>query len=102
MHKFSSPTLTQDIEMSHVFRAFADENRLKVLQLINDGEYSASELLTELDCSQPTLSHHMRLLCDSGLVSRRKHNKNVFYSINTKSFGIVEDYIRALYSKKGK
>ena len=65
-----------------VFKAFCDENRIRILKLLASGEKCACRLLDELDISQPTLSHHMKLLCNCGLVSGRKEGKWMHYAIN--------------------
>ena len=51
-----------------VFRAFSDERRLRVLELLAEGEKCACVLLEELEISQPTLSYHMKILRRSGIV----------------------------------
>ena len=56
------------IENAKVFKAFCDENRLRILELLRSGEKCACKLLEELHISQSTLSHHMKLLCDAGVV----------------------------------
>lgn len=65
-----------------VFKAFCDEKRLNILKLLQSGEKCACRLLEELDIGQSTLSHHMRILCDSGVVIARKEGKWSYYSIN--------------------
>lgn len=65
-----------------MFKAFCDENRIKILQLLSTGEKCACRLLEELDVTQPTLSHHMKILCDSGIVTGRKEGKWMHYSIS--------------------
>ena len=65
-----------------VFKAFCDENRLKILEQLRTGEKCACKLLDELHITQPTLSHHMKLLCDADIVQGRKEGKWVHYSIN--------------------
>lgn len=65
-----------------VFKAFCDENRVKILLLLSGGEKCACRLLEELDVTQPTLSHHMKILCDSGVVVGRKEGKWMHYSIS--------------------
>lgn len=65
-----------------VFKAFCDENRIKILQLLSHGEKCACKLLEELNVTQPTLSHHMKILCDSGIVEGRKEGKWMHYSIS--------------------
>ena len=65
-----------------VFKAFCDENRLKILEQLRTGEKCACKLLDELHITQPTLSHHTKLLCDADIVQGRKEGKWVHYSIN--------------------
>ena len=69
-------------ETARVFKAFCDENRLQILELLRSGEKCACKLLDDLQISQPTLSHHMKILCDANLVQGRKEGKWVHYSIN--------------------
>lgn len=66
-----------------IFKAFCDENRLQVLELLQTGEKCACVLLENLKISQPTLSHHMKILCESGIVKGRKEGKWTYYSIST-------------------
>ena len=65
-----------------LFKAFCEENRLMVLQMLCKGETCACRLLKELEIGQSTLSHHMKILCESGVVQSRKEGKWIFYSIN--------------------
>lgn len=51
-----------------VFKAFCDENRIKILNILSTGEKCACKLLEALSVTQLTLSHHMKILCDSGVV----------------------------------
>ncbi len=69
----------EDVKM---IKALADENRLAVLESLQNGEKCACVLLEELNITQPTLSHHMKILCDSGLVEYRKDGKWMHYSIS--------------------
>jgi len=68
---------------ARVFKAFCDENRLMILEMLQGGEKCACVLLERLAISQPTLSHHMKILCDSGIVSARKVGKWTYYSISS-------------------
>ena len=68
-------------KMALVFKALSDENRIRILKLLRGGEKCACKLLEELSISQPTLSHHMKILCDSGLVTGRREGKWMHYSI---------------------
>lgn len=65
-----------------VFKAFDDINRLQILEMLREGEKCACVLLEDLQISQSTLSHHMKILCDSGIVTGRKEGKWTYYSIS--------------------
>lgn len=69
-------------ETARVFKAFCDENRLQILEMLRSGEKCACKLLEELQISQSTLSHHMKILCDAGIVQGRKEGKWVHYSLD--------------------
>ncbi|MBR5915917.1 MAG: winged helix-turn-helix transcriptional regulator [Spirochaetia bacterium] len=76
-------------------KALADENRLAVMLSLQNGEKCACVLLDELNITQPTLSHHMRLLCDSGLVVGRKEGKWMHYSISSEGTAAFKEMINA-------
>lgn len=67
-----------------LIKALADENRLAILELLQGGEKCGCILLEELNITQSTLSHHMKILCDSGIVDSCKDGKWMHYSL---SFG---------------
>ena len=69
-------------EYLRVFKAFSDPKRVRILELLCENEECACVLLDDLQISQPTLSHHMRILCDSGIVTGRKVGKWTYYRIN--------------------
>jgi len=65
-----------------IFKALGDPNRLMILEKLQIRELCACEILEELNISQPTLSHHMKMLCDSGLVGSHRHRKWIYYSLS--------------------
>lgn len=67
---------------ANVFKALSDENRFKVLELLLDGEKCVSELLEKMSIGQSTLSHHIKLMCVSGIIKSRKSGTATYYSIN--------------------
>ena len=73
---------TSYTQAARVFKALCDPNRVRILELLQTGEVCACALLEQLEISQPTLSHHMKVLCDSGLVTGRKEGKWMHYSIS--------------------
>ena len=79
-----------------IFKAFCDENRIRILKLLCGGEKCACKLLEEMSISQPTLSHHMKILCDSGIVVGRKEGKWMHYRISPEGVQIAKDYLNGL------
>lgn len=83
-----------------IFKAFCDENRIKILQLLQSGEKCACMLLEEMNITQPTLSHHMKILCDSGIVTGRKEGKWMHYSISEAGIECAQEYLTSLKNHK--
>ena len=73
--------MAMEQDMVCVLKALSDENRIRILKMLHSGEKCACKLLEELNISQPTLSHHMKILCDAGIVNGRKEGKWTYYSI---------------------
>ena len=73
---------TVEIDCVTFCRALADETRQAILQALLEGEKSVGDLVESFSTSQPTVSHHLTILKNLGLVTRRKDGKYVYYSIN--------------------
>ena len=69
-------------QLSAQFKALGDEHRLKILSTLSEEEICACELLALFNITQPTLSHHLKILSDSGLIHARKDGKWVRYRLN--------------------
>jgi len=67
---------------AQLFKALSDQNRVMIVDMLSCGELCACKILEKFNITQPTLSHHMKILCDSGLVSGRKDGKWMHYSLN--------------------
>lgn len=67
-----------------IFKAFCDEKRLRILELLCDGEKCACVLLEQLDLGQSGLSYHMKILVESGVVESRQEGKWTHYKISAK------------------
>ena len=83
-------------DIATIFKAFCDENRIRILQLLLDGEKCACRLLEEMNITQPTLSHHMKILCDSGIVVGRKDGKWIHYSLSEEGIESAQRYLALL------
>lgn len=67
-----------------VFKALSDPNRLRLLSIVkagDDGEACVCDLTAPLDLGQPTVSHHLRILVDAGLLHREKRGTWAYYSL---------------------
>ena len=83
-------------EDARKIKALADENRLAIMMSLQQKEKCACYLLEELNISQSTLSHHMKVLSKSGLVNSRKAGKWSYYTINKEEFENAITFLKAL------
>ncbi|WP_346899534.1 metalloregulator ArsR/SmtB family transcription factor [Clostridium sp. UBA7503] len=65
-----------------IIKALSDPNRLKIVDILSCGERCACDILEHFDFTQPTLSHHMKVLIDCGLVENRKDGLWSHYFLN--------------------
>lgn len=86
-------------EIGKIFKALGDSNRLKILDLIKMEEKCACKLLEELKIGQSTLSHHMKILCDSKIVNCRKDGKWSHYSLNKEIYRELESILKDIFTK---
>jgi DNA-binding transcriptional ArsR family regulator len=68
-------------KQSRIFKALADETRLGILNLLRAREMCVCEIMVALHLTQPTASHHLRILENTGLVKDSRKGKWVFYKI---------------------
>lgn len=83
-----------------VFKACADETRLKIIDMLSCGELCACEILEQLHITQPTLSHHMKTLTQCELVLARKDGIWMKYQLNEEKLGRYKTFINALFNEK--
>ena len=69
-------------QMEKIFKAFCDESRLQIISSLRSGEKCACTLLEEVPIAQSTLSHHMKILLESSIVTSRKEGKWTYYSLS--------------------
>ena len=82
-------------KLINVFKALSDETRLLIVsKLKNVDELCACKLLGLVECNQSTLSHHMKVLVDSGLVIARKEWKWVHYSLNKEKINKLINFFK--------
>ena len=69
-------------ERAKVFKALCDERRQRILELLHGGEKCACVLIEEMGMPQSSLSYHMKILCESGIVTSREEGKWTHYQIS--------------------
>jgi len=79
-----------------ICKALADQNRLRIVEMLKDGEMCGCNMLDRMNITQPTLSHHMKVLNECDLVNIRKDGKWCHYSLNCKTLTAFREYINSL------
>lgn len=74
---------------ARVFKAVCDPNRLMIIEMLQNGEKCACKILEELNIVQSTLSYHMKILCESGIVSYRREGKWMHYFLDKEGVEIA-------------
>jgi DNA-binding transcriptional ArsR family regulator len=77
---------------SDVFNAIAEPRRREILMLLAWEERSVSDLVAELECAQPSVSKHLRVLSDVGLVRARREGKRVLYRTNAEAIKPLNEW----------
>lgn len=90
-----------EIDIALICKALGDSNRLKIVKMLSDGEKCGCKLLEAFEITQPTLSHHMRILSECGLVETRKESKWSYYSLSCETLDYFKEFISSLECCKG-
>ena len=88
------------IDVALICKALGDSNRLQIVKMLSEGEKCACNLLERFEITQPTLSHHMKTLCDCGLVEVRREGKWSHYSLNCETLAAFQAFIGKLSCDK--
>ncbi len=86
--------------MNTLFKALADPTRRKILELLREKDLRAGEIARAFDISKPSISHHLNMLRQSGLVLSERDGQNIIYSLNTTVFQEVLSWIYDLKGEK--
>lgn len=80
--------------LNDTWRSLADPNRREILKLLNGGDKSAGEIASAFDISAPSVSHHLNVLKNAGLVRSERHGQSIVYSLNTT---VVQEFMQELF-----
>lgn len=81
-----------------VLKALADETRLKIVDMLSKGDLCACKILEHFSITQPTLSYHMRILCESEIVTGIRDGAWMRYSLNKAVLKSMNELIAHLLS----
>ena len=84
------------MDVALICKALGDANRLEIVKMLSDGEKCGCKLLERFEITQPTLSHHMKILVGCGLVNARKEGKWQYYSLNCETLTRFKEFIEGL------
>ena len=80
------------------FKALSDPTRREILRLLRDGEMSAGDLSSHFSSTGATISHHLSILRDAGLILDEKRGKYIYYELN---LSVLDEILEWISSLKG-
>lgn len=95
-------------KIAEFYSALADETRLTILDLLSRHEMCACEIIVGVGLSQPTVSHHLKILRQAELITAKKDGKWVYYTLNADVFhslfsddedSVIKDYAESIRRK---
>jgi len=90
------------IDLNAIFKALNDPTRREILDLLKEKDLTAGEIADQFNISKPSISHHLDLLRQAGLVVSVKEGQFVYYSLNTTVMDEMIKWIVSLQSQKNK
>ncbi len=91
------------LPLNLMFKALADPTRRKIILLLRDGDLTAGQIADHFPISKPSVSRHLALLRQAGLILDERQGQNIVYSLNTTVFqDVVEWIFEATGTRPGK
>jgi len=85
-----------------MFKALSDPIRRKILKMLRQGDMTAGDIADKFDISKPSMSHHLSVLKQAGLVFDERKGQFIYYSLNTTVFHDVITWINELMDNRRK
>lgn len=83
--------MNQDIDYVVLFKALADETRLKMVQILAAEEKCPCHILNDFNISQPTLSYHTKILCEAGIIEGKRQGAIMECSVNAEKIKALKN-----------
>ena len=90
----------QYVEKAEIFKVLSDSNRLQIIDMLSCGEMCVCKILERFDITQPTLSHHLKVLADSGIVTARKEANWIHYKLNNEKMKEITEFLQFISNAK--
>lgn len=84
-----------ELPLTKSLSALADPTRRQILQMLNAGDLTASEIGAHFNISAPSISHHLKVLRDAELVESERHGQTIVYSLNAT---VIQEVLQALFT----
>ena len=88
------------IEKADFLKVLADSNRLQIIDMLSCGEMCVCKILEKFDITQPTLSHHLKVLSDYGIVTSRKEANWIHYKLNEEKIKEITEFLQLISNDK--
>lgn len=90
------------MSFNDVFKALSDNTRRKILDLLKEKDLTAGEIADYFQITKPSISHHLNILKQAGLVSDERNGQFIYYSLNTSVFEDVMSWFISLSNNNKK
>ena len=89
--------------MDETMRALADPTRREILRVLRAGDLSAGDIAAGFDMTAPSISHHLNVLKDAGLVTAERDGRHIIYSLNSTTLqDLMQELLEFVNVRKGK
>lgn len=86
--------------MDKLFHAISDQNRRKILEMLKERELTAGKIAAEFTITKPSITHHLNILYQSGLVEKERKGQYILYSLNTNVLQEILNWVIDFYRSK--
>ncbi len=86
--------------MDKLFQAISDQNRRKILEMLKERELTAGEIAAGFTITKPSITHHLNILYQSGLVEKERKGQYILYSLNTNVLQEILNWVSDFYRSK--
>ena len=88
--------------LQETLKAIGDPNRREILEILKDGQKTAGEISAHFDATGATISHHLSILKQAGLISDEKKGKYIYYELNMSVFEEILSWVTGLTGGDGR